>query len=29
MHNVDWSPLFNGLIALAGVILTAYIIAVS
>ena len=26
MHNVDWSPLFNGLIALAGVILTAYII---
>ena len=26
MHNIDWSPLFNGLIALAGVILTAYII---
>lgn len=26
MSNIDWSPLFNGLIALAGVILTAYII---
>ena len=26
MSNVNWSPLFNGLIALAGVILTAYII---
>ena len=26
MHNIDWSPLFNGLIALAGVILTVYII---
>ena len=26
MRNVNWSPLFNGLIALAGVILTAYII---
>ena len=26
MSNINWSPLFNGLIALAGVILTAYII---
>ena len=26
MNNINWSPLFNGLIALAGVILTAYII---
>lgn len=26
MNSIDWSPLFNGLIALAGVILTAYII---
>ena len=26
MININWSPLFNGLIALAGVILTAYII---
>ena len=26
MSNINWSPLFNGLIALAGVILTAYTI---
>ena len=26
MSNINWSPLLNGLIALAGVILTAYII---
>ena len=26
MSNINWSSLFNGLIALAGVILTAYII---
>ena len=26
MHNIGWSTLFNGLIALASVILTAYII---
>ena len=26
MSNINWSPLFHGLIALAGVIVTAYII---